>query len=429
MKKIILFLTPLLLWSATLKEYIKSIDDTPLVKSKEKAIKATKEMLEVSKAKNYPKVDLSFNAFRLKETPTTLFVFPPFPPVTIPLGTKDNVNLEIGFVYPLFSGYAITDTIEKSKLKVAKKVLEKDVLKRSLYLKAVELYGNIYALDMYEKALNEAKKAVEASLKKARGLYKNDLLNLSGVYNIEAKKFDIISDIQKIKTQKESLINDLAYICGIKGDEKFRIGDFKTELKEDEITDIAFRQRRDLQVLQKELKIANSDIKLAKSRYYPSIALVGAIKKQGDNLKLNGNGYTNADSSYIGLSVKWNLFDGFSRRHEKEAAMRKKEATLLYFNDYKNRVKTEIKNSFLSLKSLKTRLISAQKRVLAQKEYLKLTKGRFENSLCSADELSRAISSLATAKAKLQETKAKIFIQRHKIALEAGIEYFLKIVR
>lgn len=427
MKKIFLFIIPALLWGFGLDKYIKSIDNNPLIKSKQKAVQATKEMLKVSEAKNYPKIDMSFNAFRLKDTPTTLFVFPPFPPVTIPLGTKDNVNLEVGFVYPIFSGYAITDNIEKSKLEVAKKILEKDALKRELYLKTVELYGNIYALDRYIQAYKDAKKAVDESLKKARGLYKNDLLNLSGVYNIEAKKFDIVSSIQKLKSQKQALENRLLYLTGIKSDDRFELSDFSANLHEKDIVDTALKQRRDIRVIQEQLHIANSDIKLAKSRYYPTVAIVGAIKKQGDNLRLNGNGYTNADGSYIGLSVKWNLFDGFAKKHQKEAAMRKKEATKLYFDDYKNRVKTDIKNSFLSLESLKSLLKSAQKRVLAQKEYYRLTKGRFENSLCSADELSRAISALATAKAKLDEVKAKIFIQRYKIALEGGLDYFSKL--
>ncbi len=427
MKKTVLFIVPMLLWGFGLDKYIKSIDNNPLVKSKQKAIQATKEMLKVSEAKNYPKIDMNFNAFRLKDTPTTLFTVPKSPPIALPFGTKDNMHLEVGFVYPIFSGYAISNDIEKSKLEVAKKILEKDVVKRELYLKVVELYGNIYALDMYKKALYEAKKAIEVSLKKAKGLYENDLLNLSAVYNIEAKKFDIISNIQKIKTQEEALKNRLFYISGIKSDDIFSISGFSEKLEEKKIANLALKQREDLLVLQKQLNISNSDIKLAKSRYYPTVALVGAIKKQGDDLRLNGNGHTNADSSYLGLNIKWNLFDGFAKKHQKEAAIRKKEATMLYLNDYKNRIKTEIRNSFLSLESLKSLLKSAQKRVLAQKEYYRLTKGRFENSLCSADELSRAISALATAKAKLDEVKAKIFIQRYKIALQAGLKYFSKL--
>ncbi len=426
MKKIFLCLLPLVLLGSSFETVIKGVDNNLLLKSRDAQIQALRQMSEVAKAKNYPKIDLSFDMARLKDTPTTLFVFPPFPAVVIPLGTKNNVNFKIGFVYPLFTGYAISSNIKKSKIKYIKAKLEKENLKRELYLKAVELYGGLYASNQAIKATEDGLRAIDSSLKKAQGLYKNDLLNLSGVYNIEAKKFQIEADMAKLKAKRDALSNQLAYLCGLKLSNNTILKNFQDELSLNNAIKIAIKQRKDILAIKEQLKISEYDIKLAKSLYYPTVALVGAIKKQGDNLKLNGNGYTNADSSYIGLSVKWNLFDGFANKHQEEAAFRKKEATVLFLEDYKRRVETNIKNSFLNLKALNYMLKASKKELVSQQEYYKLTKGRFDNQLCSADELSRAISSLSQAKAKVQEIKAKIFVQRCKIALEMGLDYFSK---
>ena len=64
----------------------------------------------------------------------------------------------------------------------------------------------------------------------------------------------------------------------------------------------------------------------------------------------------------------------------------------------------------------------------AQKEYYKLTKGRFENQLASADELSRAIADFYKAKAKVSVLKSQIFIQTTKIGLLAGLDRFKTLV-
>jgi outer membrane protein TolC len=383
-------------------------------------------MLKVSIAKKYPNINFSLSAIRLKDTPTAIFDIPPLPPIKSVVGTKSNFAGDLSFVYPIFSGFAITNSIKKSKLQVLKSKLETDSLERELYLKSLELYGNIYALNKAIKAEKNALKAIEISLKTAKGFYKNELLNLAGVYNIKAKKYDMKASIVKLQNQRDAFKNQLYYIVGTKISNDLILDKDNNTVNFNKIEQIALKNRKDIKAIKEQLKITDMDVKLTKSSYYPTVVLLGGIKKQGDNLRLNGNNHTNPDSSYIGLNFKWNVFDGFAKNHRKEAALKQKEATELYFDDYKNLVKTNIKNSFLTLKSLKSELLWANEQFKSQKEYYKLTKGRFENSLSSADELSRSISKLAAAKAKIEEVKAKIFIQKYKIALEAGLGYFKK---
>ncbi len=425
MKNILLVaLLPLALWSTTLKDIIKGIDNSLLLKSKDKQIEASRKMIDIAKSKDYPKIDISLDAIKLKETPTTLFVFPPYPPTTIPLGTKDNITLKISFVYPIFTGYAIKNSITKSKLELIRANLQKRNLQRELYLKAATLYGSIYMTKYALKASKNALDSIDKSLKKAQELYKNELLNDSALSNIEAKKYQIIAKIEYLKNQISELSNNLYYISGIKNLENLKLDKIKNVHNIQKCIDNAMKRRSDIKELKERLKISQYDIKIAKSRYYPTVSVVGAIKKQGDNFKLNGNGYTNADSSYLGIDVKWNIFDGKSKKARIEALRYKKEATFSYFEDYKKRVKTDIINAFLKLKSLKYMLKASKKELQYQKRYHNLTKGRFENDLASADELSRSISSLSLAQAKVKEMEAKIFIQNIKILLMEGLESF-----
>ncbi len=424
MKKMIMLLLPVLMFSGELANIIQGIDNSLLVKSSKIKTKALKKMVGVYEGKNYPGIDLDFKAIRLKEIPTATFYIPSIPPVTTPVGTKNNVSLELGFVYPIFTGYATLNMIEKAKLEVAKSKLKTKNLKRELYLKSIMLYSDIYALSKAISATKEAIKALDISLKKANSLYKNGLINLSEVYNIKAKRYDVIANNETLKAKKDALINTLYYISGVKISNDIKLVKTTGLINEKNIIKYALKNREDINILKKELDISEREIKLAKSKFYPTVTMVGAIKRRGDNLRLNGNDYSNADESYIGFGIKWNIFDGFSKNRQTEAARLKKEATLLYLNDYMQKVKTDIENSFFVLKSLRAKLSAAKEQLKSQEEYYRLIKGRFANALSSADELSRAIAALAKAKANAQQYKAKIFFQRYKIILQAGLKEF-----
>ena len=424
MKKIILFILPVLLFSTTFKDVIKGVDNSLIVKSSKIKTKALKKMVGVYEGKNYPSVDIDFKAIRFKDAPSATFVLPSMPPITTPVGTKNNVSLSIGFAYPIFTGYAISNMIEKAKLEVVKSKLKTKILKRELYLKSIMLYSNIYTISQAIKATKEAIKALNISLKKANAMYKNALLDLSEVYNIKAKRYDMIATLETLKAQKNSLSNSLFYLSGIRVEKGIKLPKLSRRIQEKNIIKLALKKREDINILEKELDISEKEIRLAKSKFYPTVAIIGGVKKQGDSLRLNGNGYSNADESYIGVGVKWNIFDGFSKDKKSEAAKLKKEATLIYLNDYKQKIKTDIENSFFILSSLKSKLKAAILQLKSQEEYYKLTKGRFENALSSADELSRAIAALAKAKANVEKYKAKIFFQKYKIILQTGISYF-----
>ena len=99
-------------------------------------------------------------------------------------------------------------------------------------------------------------------------------------------------------------------------------------------------------------------------------------------------------------------------------------AAAIELSDYKNRVKTDIQNAYIALKALQSKLKSAKMEIKARNEYYKLTQGRFDNQLASADELSRAIADLAAARAKAAALQSEIFNQKMTLLLQGGLKSF-----
>ncbi|MCL4431488.1 MAG: TolC family protein [Epsilonproteobacteria bacterium] len=422
MKKWISLILPTLMWGQTYNEVIESLNTSLSVQSAQQIQKAAYENSKITEGKNYPSIDATLSFIRFKETPSVTFYSPT--PQTAPMGTKNHTEGAITITYPLFSGFAIGAANEKATIEYEKAGLALSDLKRNLYLNATQLYGNIISQDSMIQAHTEAKKAMEDAYAKAKGFYDHGLLAPAELYAIEAKQHSVEAQLSQAKNRKKQALNQLSYLTHSDIKDATPFTDTLAIPEHNDLVTIALIKREDLKALAKGLDLALGDITLAKSQYYPNIALVGAVKHQGNTLELNGDGYSNANKSYAGATASWNLFNGLSDSHAVQAAQAQKLSAQLTYEDYKNKVTMEIDNAYEELNTLESMLHSAQMEVKAAQEYTNLTRGRFDNKLASADELSRAIADLSSIKAKEAILKSDLFTQKATLWLLGGLKVY-----
>jgi outer membrane protein TolC len=410
------------MWGQSYQEVMNSINSSLTVQSAQQLQNAAYENTKMMEGKNYPTIDATLSSIRFQETPSVTFYSPA--PQTSPMGTKNHTEGAINITYPLFSGFAISALTEKSAIEHEKAQLSVSDLKRNLYLNATQLYGTVISADSTIQAHLEAKKAMDDTYAKAKGFYDHGLLAPAELYAIEAKQHNVEAQLSQAKNRKRQALNQLSYLTHSEIQEVIPFADTLTTPSHDELLTIALSEREDLKALAKGLNLAHSDITLAKSRYYPNIALIGAIKHQGDTLELGGDGYSNANKSYAGATASWNLFNGMSDSHAIQAAKAQKLSAKLMYEDYKNKVTMEIDNTYETLSTLESMLQSSKMEVKAAQEYANLTRGRFDNKLASADELSRAIADLSGTKAKEATLKSDLFTQKATLWLLGGLKVY-----
>lgn len=426
MRYFVLLLFPLWLHAQTYTELLNLLEHSHNYQSAKALENASEALYQASLGKNLPSLDATLSAIEFNEIPTMTLHLPSFPITTAEMGTRRHLEGALVLSYPLFTGFAISSSIDKAKLEYEQASLKVTNFKRNLAMHVTQLYSAILSEDKVIEALQSSYAALNLSYKKAKGFYDNGLLAQSELYAIEAKTYDMQAQILKHQNQKKQLFNQLSLILSTKistltpQNIVFDIPEFS------EAKAVALSEREDLLALYKALDIAQSNVRLAQSKLYPNLALVGVLKRQGDSLDLNGDGYTNADKSYAGISISWNLFSGYTDMHTIDAARASKLAAFSDLEAYKEHILTEIDNTMLEIQTLKDNLISAEKEERARSEYAKLTQGRFDNQLISADELSRAIANLATIKAKIASLQSDIFYQNTLLLLECGWNIFEK---
>jgi len=433
MKRLLLIL-PLLLSAESFNDLVKKIDNSLILKIAKKDILIQKKKLNEMKAKNYGKLDLSYNYAHLFSTPEMKLnslqpiaaknagSAPIYPLIfqnihtTMEMGSKENYIASLIYSYPIFTGFAVSEGIEIEKLNLIKSKLKYQNIKRNLILKAADLYSGIYALKAQIKALNEAKKALLLAKEKAIALYKEGLLNKSNADEIDAKYYEIDAKLKEVKSKKNQLLNLLSYILNYKVN-SIEFLPSLTLKKPD------FLNRPDVKEILTTLKISKHAIKLAKSSFYPKLFFQGGIKREAQNLTLSKNRHQNIDKSFVAISLQYNIFNGGADKTKIEEAKLNNLKATIYFNDYLNKIKTDYKNDLLMVNSLKSRLLSAKKEIKARKSYYEYIKAKFNEGLADVVDLNSAISKLAEAKAKKAYVKSQIFFYILKANIDGGNSY------
>lgn len=427
MRRLLLFLLPLCLYAQTYTELLNLLEKNNSYKSAKELQSASESLYQAAQGKNFPSLDATLSAIEFNEIPNMTLHLPSFPVTTANVGTRKHLEGALVLSYPLFTGFAISSSIDKAKLESEQASLKVTNLKRNLAMHMTQLFSTIVAEEQVIEALVSSELAINQSYKKAKGFYDNGLLAQSELYAIEAKKYDIEAQILHHQNQKKQLLNQLSSIVNTKIEavQSTTLKTFDTPHTNEVIT-LALNEREDLQAVAKAVDVAQSSVELAKSKNYPTLAMVGVLKRQGDSLELNGDGYTNADKSYVGLSASWNLFNGYTDAHNIDAARASKMSAFFNLEEYKQQVSLEVENTTLELKTLEAKLHSATLEAKASESYTHLTQGRFDNQLTSADELSRAIANLASAKAKVATLQSELFNQSARLWLECGWNVFEK---
>lgn len=407
-------------YAVTLQEAVTYAQSNPTVKAAQSSAKSYAKLHDASKAKAYyPSLDLSYNGLYLKDKPTVDFLGG-----TFQLQPQNQYSGVLTLSYPLFSGFAIESQMQITQLEAHKAKLKTLDIKRNLYLGIVRVYTAALSLKQLKSSQNLAFDASKKSYKKAQAFYKLGMIAPAELYRIAASLHSIEAQLISTKNQYKTALRELSFLSHHPINNISKLPN-TASFDFDMLQKQALEKRPDLEMLRMLVKEQSNKIKLAKSQYYPNVAIFARAAYTGDTPRLNGDGYTNKNKSALGFMLNYNLFNGFETKNEVQAAQEAKLASEFMLASYKEQIRSQLYQDYLTFSSYKEQLTAAQAEVEAAESYEKLIQGEFENQISDADTLSRAISGSALARAKLINTKAQMYLSYAKILLEVDNNTFL----
>jgi len=187
----------------------------------------------------------------------------------------------------------------------------------------------------------------------------------------------------------------------------------------------ALASRKDLAAMEQRAKNAENQLRMAKAGYLPVVGIGGSVQSNDHKQPLGAEG----DSWQVMAFLRWELFDGTKREHERNKARYKITETEEYLSGMKKEIAFQVYESYLGVGEARDGQELARAALESAEEGMRILNVRYENSLASMMELIDMQTSLDASRAGTVAKDgaylvavANLWFQSGTIFKELGIE-------
>jgi outer membrane protein len=263
-----------------------------------------------------------------------------------------------------------------------------------------------------EKALMDARehlRIAELRYKSNLGLYSDTLRASTALKEAEQK---LVSAGKKEKVAKRALALLLGRTDSL---------DIESNVPEIPLEDLEYYTnaslaRKDLKSLELRYENAKKNVKLAEAEYYPMVGVGSSYQMNDHNVPFGSEG----DSWQLVAFLRWNLFDGARREHERTKAKYQVAQTKQNLQGLQKAVAYYVYDAHLGVEEARENHELARSALETAEEGQKLVKVRFNNSLSPLVDLLDAQLSLNQARANLVATENEYRTAIANLAYQSG---------
>jgi outer membrane protein len=198
----------------------------------------------------------------------------------------------------------------------------------------------------------------------------------------------------------------LAMLIGMPEDNAYEISGFSDSIAVPAISDQVIREAIDNRVEIKQshadLEKADAALRLARSEYLPTVGAFASYQLNAKDAPFTSD----HDAWTAGVSLKWNIFEGFRSNSERSRALSGQSAAHEMLESTTKDVRYQLRESYVRHQEVGKRLEVTRHSVLDAEETVRLLGKRYENSLATLVELLDAQTALNQARANLVEAEA-----------------------
>ncbi len=339
----------------------------------------------------------------------------PGPLPSFQLGTHNTYDSGISMDYVLFSGFAQQSALELAdgQLQLAQNSLEQQQEKSAF--QTIRLYRNAQRLMLEKKTLTNARARAGLQLKRLRSLLQNGFARPVDTLTVRLAVLRIDQKSIALETARKNVLEQLRNLVG----EDVRPLPFKDTPAALPLKDIAIEQHPYMRALQVQDALLGSKKQLARSAYYPRIAVQGAYKygKPGvDPIQDKWMTY-----GVAGIGISWNLWHWGADKQKIAVADHQQQALRNRESALRKDLNTRYKNAYREWQSMndELRVIEAANR-LAKLKWQIVSK-QFAEGAATADDLNDANLALSDSEIDVQRKKIEMSIKRSELDYLSGL--------
>ncbi len=320
----------------------------------------------------------------------------------IDVGSKDNYQAKMTLTQPIFAGLKIFTGYELAKLGLDVAKISKAQAELDFVLQVKEVYFDILQAQKSAEVARQAVKQMSEHLNVAKRFYAVGMTTKNQVLVAEVK----LSESLQTKTISENAVimakaafNTLLrrpVDAFVEVEDVLIYKPFYYDVKH--CLDKAFSNRPEIMAAEKNEKIAEKNVRLARGDYYPAVGLNANHYWEGDTWNVNGSDYLDNNTSWdCSVTFTWAFEWGKSLNstNKSKAELKKAQNTLTQIKD---RIRLEIKNIYLSMKVEEKNISVAEKTIEQAEENFRINQERYNSQVGTSTEVTDATTLLTAAK-------------------------------
>ena len=368
-----------------------------------------------------PKLSAQYDYRRLSESSTTVGG------VSTPNADQDQYRFTGTVAQPIFTGLETLSNFQLSKLglDVAKIQLQQSRL--DLILAVKEAYFEILRAEKISQVAEQSVRQLQEGVRVAKNFVQVGMRPKVDVLDAETRlgeaELQLIIANNDIGVAKARLNTVLRQPI----DTEVAVVDVLTtdpyERSYESSQQIALQHRPELLEANKNVAIAEKEITLAKSDYYPDISLSANYYRRGDDPTVDGSDFVDRESWDIVASAKWTFFEWGKTRfatNQQRARLRQARENL---EQIKDSILLEVKTAFLSVQAAEQGIRVAAKSVESAEENFRISRERYKEQVATSSEVLDAQTRLTEARTAYTNALVIFNLARAELVRAMGLEY------
>ena len=329
---------------------------------------------------------------------------------------ENDFQTSLTVMQPLLAPQA-TIGIEMSKTAYAAKKAEYFRKQEEIVSQVTRAY---IMAQMAEEYLKVVKKGVEDAAEHLRiakvsynnglGLYADTLRAATAVTEAEQKQVSAEKNL-KIAQRSLGMLLGLEESIGTTSD-NLNISLHKLDYYTENI-----KARQDIQSMQLHFENAQNNLKMNKAAFSPTLGVGSTYQLNDDDVPFGSEG----ESWQIFAMLKWELFDGSKRSHEKQKAHYQIAETREHLSRLMDGAAFQVFESFLGVEEAEKNSELANSALITAEEGQRLVRIRYENSLSPLVDLLDAQMSLDQARTNALVREKELQLATLKLCFASGI--------
>jgi len=403
-----------------------------LIKQREEMIASAVEGKKVARSLLLPKLSFSYSYQRLKERPFSLFENPlsPGQKYKVHLGDRDRTYWDITISQPIFTGFSLITRYRLSKLNIDLKKAYRDQALLDVEEQVKISYFQALLAKKYIEIAKEEVSQLKSHLRDAKNFFSQGLIPYNDLLKSEVALAQAKQNLVKAKSRFRVAVSRLNTVLEREIDESTELEDITAfapkRYELNRLYEIAIKNRPEIRALRIAMDEARQRIRLAKSRYYPSIYLVARYEQQGTDLGATENDYGINKNASIGIEARWDIFEWGRKRAEVSKARHEYRAIYYEFKKLKDQIRLEVKDAFENLNVALINVETAKKALDQARENYRITNLRYQEQLTNSTEVLDARTYLTQAEVNYYNALYGYMIAKAKLEHAIGERYEAK---